>query len=197
MHSSSDTDAEFTEFVLGIYGQLIHTARLMTGDPHTAEDAVQTALERVYVRWHRAPAWTSPHAYARQVLVNVILKASQRRWRRELSHADVPERTAGAELDEDLARRRDAARALRELPLAQRVVVVLRFYEDLSVDQTAQILGCSVGTVKSRTNRALTSLRAAGAISTYAMQIATWMRSDMTKSGGARSSLPALAFAAL
>ena len=174
MHSSSDTadtgDAEFTEFVLGIYGQLIHTARLLTGDPHTAEDAVQTALERVYVRWHRAPAWTSPHAYARQVLVNVILKSSRRRWRRELSHADVPELAAGTELDEDLALRSDAARALRALPLAQRLVVVLRFYDDLSVEQTAQVLGCSAGTVKSRTSRALTSLRAAGALDYHAEQ---------------------------
>ena len=157
--------SEFSEFAVGVYAPLLKTARLMTGDSHTAEDMVQSTLERVYVRWNRSASWESPHAYARQVLVNLILKAAKRKWRGELAHADLPE--AQAPDAASAVDRRDLAVALRALPLGQRMVVVLRYYEDLSLEQAADVLGCSVGTVKSRANRALAALRASGVLTGY------------------------------
>jgi len=162
----AEADKDFTEFAVGAYPALLKTARLMTSDLHAAEDMVQNALERVYVRWHRHASWDSPHAYARQVLVNLVIKATKRKWHNEIAHAVPPERDAAGGV-EHTAERRDLGVALRSLPAAQRVALVLRYYEDLSVEETARTLGCSAGTVKSRTNRALTALRTSGVLAEY------------------------------
>ncbi|MER7955401.1 MULTISPECIES: SigE family RNA polymerase sigma factor [unclassified Streptomyces] len=162
--------AQFTEFAESAYASLLRTARLLTGDPHAAEDLVQAALVKVYLRWGGSAGWDSPQAYARKVVVNLYATWRRRRWHTEVvrpAHDGAP-----APDTHDMAGGADArlelARALAALPRAQRAVVVLRFYEDLSVEQTAELLGCSPGTVKSRTNRALARLRAAGALAGYA-----------------------------
>ncbi|MFJ1613771.1 SigE family RNA polymerase sigma factor [Streptomyces sp. NPDC088251] len=165
---NSAQDAEFAGFVAASHGSLLRTARLLTGDPHTAEDLVQAALIRVYTRWGRAAVWESPQAYTRKVVVNLYATWRRRRWHAEVVRAETESSTSGHDMAGSAEARLELERALADLPRTQRAVVVLRFYEDLSVDQTAELLGCSPGTVKSRTNRALERLRAAGALSGYA-----------------------------
>ena len=170
-HRRTPTDEDFTAFAAGAYAPLLRTARLMTGNPQQAEDLVQSALERVYARWHRSHTWDSPYAYTREVLVNLLFKSAKRKWNGELPQAEPPDRVAPAKAEAESADhstdRQDLDQALKSLPWEQRAVLVLRYYEDLSLLQTAQILNCTVGTVKSRTNRAVTALRASGALAAF------------------------------
>jgi RNA polymerase sigma-70 factor (sigma-E family) len=161
-------DAEFADFVAGAHASLLRTARLLTGDRHTAEDLVQAALVRVYLRWGRSAGWNSPQAYARKVVVNLYATWRRRRWHTEVVRPEGDTGSDGHDMAGSAEARLELGRALAALPRPQRAVVVLRFYEDLSVEQTAELLGCSPGTVKSRTNRALERLRAAGALAGYA-----------------------------
>jgi RNA polymerase sigma-70 factor (sigma-E family) len=158
-------DAEFVEFVSGVYPSLLRTARMLTGESANAEDLVQAALVRVYVHWGRAAGWDAPRAYARKVMVNLFATWSRRRWNKEVPRSEAPVSQVGVDPAESVAMRQDLTRALADLPRAQRVVLVLRFCEDLSVEQTAELLGCSPGTVKSRTSRALEQLRRSAALS--------------------------------
>ncbi|MCS0639401.1 SigE family RNA polymerase sigma factor [Streptomyces sp. LP05-1] len=162
---------DFTVFAESAYASLLRTARLLTGDWHSAEDLVQSALVKVYLRWHRSAGWESRQAYARKVVVNLYATWRRRRWHGEVTGPGQPEGRpdpAAGDLIGGLDVRLELDRALAALSRAQRAVVVLRFYEDLSVDRTAELLGCSPGTVKSRTNRALERLRAMGALAGYA-----------------------------
>jgi RNA polymerase sigma-70 factor (sigma-E family) len=136
---------------------LVRTAYLLTGDRGHAEDMVQTALLRTARRW--SSARREPEAYARRVVVNL----AKDRWR------TLRRRPDEAPLDHDVpipvrdgvADRDQLLRAARLLPAGQRAVLVLRYFDDLSVADTAAALGCSTGTVKSQTARALERLRAA------------------------------------
>lgn len=160
-------DAEFVAFVRAASDSLHRTAYLLTGNRDAAQDAVQTALTRVYQAWSRRGTWRSREAYARQVLVNVVLTSRQRRWWGERAHGDLPDRWAATAADPGRAAdpagtadERDVLRrALAELPARQRTAVVLRHYLDLSEAETAAEMGCPVGTVKSWTARGLTALR--------------------------------------
>jgi RNA polymerase sigma-70 factor (sigma-E family) len=145
---------DFDEFVVGRSPALLRTAILLTGDRHDAEDLVQTALLRVARHWSRALA--NPDGYTRQVLVNLAYDDARRRKRRPETLGSPPERAAMDDYGDD---RDDLLRVLRELPERQRATVVLRFWEDLSVAETAQLLGCTEGTVKSTTSNALAHLR--------------------------------------
>ena len=151
----------FDAFVTASSSRLLRTAYLLCGDREHAEDLVQTTLLRTARRWQAARR--RPEAYARQVLVNL----AKDRWR-ELSRrpCEAPIRTAldvsGAPADTDLTvDREQLMSALGALPEGQRAVVVLRFFDDLSVEDTAATLHCTTGTVKSQTFRALKALRAA------------------------------------
>lgn len=144
----------FAEFVAARYEALARSAYLLTGDRGLAEDAVQSALVATLRIWDRID---TPDAYVRTVLVRLIGRSARRRWRGELPSARLVELDEGAEVD--LAAVVDLRAALARLPLAQRAVLVLRFFDDLSEKQTADVLGCTVGTVKSRTSRALAALR--------------------------------------
>lgn len=168
--SSTAHDQDFTEFTEASYASLLRTARLLTGDRHAAEDLVQAALVKVYLHWGRSGSWVSPQAYARKAVVNLYATWRRRRWHTETAHPGGEGAVAadGRDMAGGVEARLELARALGALPRAQRAVVVLRFYEDLSVEETAELLGCSPGTVKSRTNRALERLRAAGALAGYA-----------------------------
>ncbi|WP_228976521.1 SigE family RNA polymerase sigma factor [Streptomyces sp. DH12] len=169
--TSPEHDEDFTRFTEASYASLLRTARLLTGDRHAAEDLVQAALVKVYLRWGRSAVWDSPQAYARKTVVNLYATWRRRRWHTETAHPGGEGTVAAADRSDiaaDAEARLELARALDILPRAQRAVVVLRFYEDLSVEETAGLLGCSPGTVKSRTNRALERLRAAGALAEYA-----------------------------
>ena len=151
-------EAEFEAYVVRDGGRLLGFALLLAGNYQDAEDLVQMALLRSAGRW--AAARQNPPAYTRTVLVN--LARARRHRQREILIADVaalPVATArdgaGAVLD-----RQALLRACRLLPTAQRAVLVLRFWEDRSIEETATVLGCSPGTVKSHTHRALQRLRA-------------------------------------
>jgi RNA polymerase sigma-70 factor (sigma-E family) len=154
-------DTSFEEFVAGSSARLFTMATLLTGGHRAeAEDLLQGAFERAYRRWGRISRRADPEPYVRQILVN----ASVDRWRRLRRHPEAPlavtgfdpgtADTAAAVADRDLLLRGLAALAPR-----QRAVLVLRYFEDLSEAQTATMLGCTVGTVKSQTARGLARLR--------------------------------------
>jgi RNA polymerase sigma-70 factor (sigma-E family) len=147
------------DYVAARQRALLRTARMLTGDEQLAEDLVQTTLERVWPHWQRVARDRDPDAYVRRVMVNTYSSWWRRKWRRERPTFDLPEITTP---DDDFARA-DLADALRRLlptlTPRQRAVLVLRYYEDLTETATAEVLGCSVGTVKSQTSKALARLR--------------------------------------
>jgi RNA polymerase sigma-70 factor (sigma-E family) len=159
----SPRDEEFSAFVVGRRVGLLRSACLLTaGDQHLAEDLVQTALARMYVSWPRVQRCDSPDAYARRVLVNAYIDETRRpRWRRERSVAEVPELPdTGPPGQWPEAADGDAVRAaLAQLPRRMRAAVVLRHWMDLSVEETADLLQCSEGTVKSQTAKGINRLR--------------------------------------
>lgn len=152
------SDAEYVAFVHASWGALYRSAYLLLGEHELAEDLVQTALAKTYAAWGSVRDVDAAGGYARTVLVNTAATWFRRRsWRREVSTAVLPERGV---VEADPATRPAVMEALRRLAPRQRAVVVLRFYEDLSVAETARALGCSEGTVKSQTSDALKRLRA-------------------------------------
>lgn len=153
----------FREFVAGRQNALLRTAWLLTADWQRAEDLVQTALAKVWPHWERVVAGGEPEGYVRRTLVTTWLTWQRRRWTGERPQAELPDLAApDGETAMDAAGLRTAlTRALATLSAEQRAVVVLRFYDDLSVEQTARVLGRPVGTVKSQTARALERLAAA------------------------------------
>lgn len=151
------TRETFDAFVRARTGELLRFGYVLTGSPDAAVDLVQDALERTLLAWPRVRRQDDPEGYVRRTMVNRNV-SRWRRLRREWLMAEPPEPpTAGAEPppgpDPELMA------ALRALPPRQRAVVVLRYYEDLSEKQTADVLGCAVGTVKSQTAKALSALR--------------------------------------
>jgi RNA polymerase sigma-70 factor, ECF subfamily len=156
-HTPSMED-EFREFVAARSSALLRTAYLLAGDWATAEDLLQTALTKTYLAWKRLGEIEAVEPYTRRVLVNTATSWWRRRWHGERPTEVLPERPGPDRHQE--AVERDALWAhVRALPARQRAVLVLRFYEDLSEAQTADLLDISVGTVKSQTARALATLR--------------------------------------
>lgn len=151
----SAADRSYVAFVEVAWQRHIRLAMLLSGDRWRAEELLQDSLVKVYERWRRLSRLGDPHAYLRRALVNNHTSAWRRR-RRESLFADVPDRAAADGVGPDAIVLR---RALMSLPAKQRAVVVLRHYEDLSEREVAQVLGCSLGTVKSQNARALGRLR--------------------------------------
>ena len=150
------TDDEFTEFVHATWPGLYRTAYLMLGDHQLAEDLVQTALAKTYASWRKVQEPAAAPAYARVVLANTAASWFRRRsWRNEHPTEQLPEGSSYA----DPSTRPAVVDALRTLAPRQRAVVVLRYYDDLSVREVAIALGISEGTVKSQTSDALARLR--------------------------------------
>jgi RNA polymerase sigma-70 factor (sigma-E family) len=154
-------EAEFESYVAGDGGRLLGFALLLAGDYQDAEDLVQVALLRLASRW--AAARQNPQGYARTILVNLARDRWRLRRRRqsETLVADAARLPGGAAGDGAAAvlDRQVLLCACRLLPTAQRAVLVLRFWEDRSIEETAAVLGCTPGTVKSHTHRALRRLR--------------------------------------
>ena len=158
-----DAEVSFEDFVRARSSSLLRTALLLVGQNRAeAEDLLQFALERTYRHWPRIRGSDEPERYVRRILAN----ASADRWRKiarraeqpmpaAMPDAGVPDRTA------EIAERDYLLRALALLPPGQRAVLVLRYFDDLSEGETAEMLGCSVGTVKSQAARALERLRGA------------------------------------
>jgi RNA polymerase sigma-70 factor (sigma-E family) len=168
-----DSEAHFRAFVEARSGALLGTAYLLTGDPYRAQDLLQSALVKAYGHWGRIRAGGSAEPYVRRIMLN-----EQRSWwraRREFPVAEVPDRAAVGADPAGLAERDAVWRALQQLPPRTRAVLVLRYWEDLSEAETAQILDCSVGSVKSQASRGLRRLA----------QVLDGSRSAPAKRGGA------------
>lgn len=150
-------DSEFADFVHATGTQLFRTAVLLCGDHHLAEDLTQTTYAKVFAKWSKVRRTDSPMAYARTTLLNTFL--SHRRLRRS-SERPVDELPEGHHDDRDPTVRLDLLRALATLPAADRAVLVLRYWEDRSIEETAATLGMSSGAVRTRCSRALAKLRA-------------------------------------
>ncbi len=149
----------FRAFVASRSAALARTAYLLTGDAHLAEDLLQEALTRVATRWDRIGVGGDPEPYVRRVLYTCAVDGWRRRRVVELV-TDTPPELRGPGDDADVVARRLVLRdALARLTPRQRAVLVLRFYEDRTEAQTADILGCSLSTVKSQTKHALARLR--------------------------------------
>jgi RNA polymerase sigma-70 factor (sigma-E family) len=152
-----ERDAEFTEFVSSRAAWLRKVAFLLCGDWHRADDLVQETITRLYTSWGRVRRADNVDGYARRTLVNVFLSEQRRGWHRLTSSRESVE--VDAVVDLDIAGDLDLRRALASLPARQRATVVLRYYCDLSVEQTAEALACSTGNVKSQSSRGLSTLR--------------------------------------
>ncbi|SFJ10079.1 RNA polymerase sigma-70 factor, sigma-E family [Streptosporangium canum] len=155
---SGPEDDGFAAFVAARGTSLLRVAYLACGDDREAEDLLQTALERTYRKWDRV-RYDNPEPYVRRVIVNTAISRARRRAILRIIPTHTPPELPVRETDVDL--RHVLMDALRALPPRQRAVVVLRYWEDLGETQTAEILGCSAGTVKSQASKALTKLRSA------------------------------------
>jgi RNA polymerase sigma-70 factor (sigma-E family) len=149
-------EREFADYAAARALSLRRTAYLLTGDWHRADDVTQATLTKLYLAWRRIERRDGLDAYVRKMLVNAALDEKRRSWRREWATPDLPDHAAPADRADD---RMQLRKALEGLPKTQRAVVVLRFWEDLSVADTAAVLGIREGTVKSAAARGLAALR--------------------------------------
>ncbi|MER6441202.1 SigE family RNA polymerase sigma factor [Streptomyces sp. NPDC001185] len=155
----AEQDDRFQDFVRARWPQLVRTAYLLTGDVHHAEDLTQTALAKAFRSWRRISRADNPEAYVRRMLVSCNSDRFRKRRVAESLTAAVPE-TAGRDEGADRVEERGSLLAgLAQLPARQRAVVVLRYWEDLSEAEVAEVLGCSTGTVKSQASKGLAKLR--------------------------------------
>ena len=152
-------ESEFDAFVLDRSPALLRSAYLLVRDEGLAEDLVQTALTKAWFAWRRID---EPEAYVRRIMVTTSASWWRRRWTGE-TPTDEPESTRAARLEEP-AGSQDLWVAIGHLPRRQRAVVVLRYLEDRTEADTAALMGCSVGTVKSQCAKALAKLRTDGAL---------------------------------
>ena len=152
-----DPQQEFVDYLTARLPYLRRTAYLLCGDVHRAEDVVQGTAITLYLKWQRAGAADNVDAYVHRMLVRQYLRTHRLAWSRVLLVDRTADRAAPAAAS--VEERDRVARALAQLGHGQRTVVVLRYFCDLSVLDTAAALGCSEGTVKSQTARALAKLR--------------------------------------
>ncbi len=156
----SGRDEEFAAYMAARQPSLLRTAYLLTGDRHTAEDLVQTSLAKLYLAWDKVQRRELVDGYVRRILVNEHNSLWRRPWkRREISSDELPERAGRAHEEPDSVQSAALWDFVQTLPKRQRAVIVLRFYEDLSEAEVADLLGVSVGTVKSQSSRALAAMR--------------------------------------
>jgi RNA polymerase sigma-70 factor (sigma-E family) len=149
--------SEYREFVRHRMDGMRRTAFLLCGDWHTADDLVSTTLMKLLRHWRRVSTMEHPDAYVRRVLLRTWLDDRRRPWRRESPMRVLPDQaTTGTDSTDRMA----VLSYLAGLPPRRRAVLVLRYFCDLSVQETAAVLNCSEGNVKSQTSRALDTLRA-------------------------------------
>jgi RNA polymerase sigma-70 factor (sigma-E family) len=153
----AERDEEFTAYVAASAVRLRRMAYLLCGDWQRAEDELQAALVKLYLAWNRVRARGALDAFVRKTLVRGLIDEHRRPWRREEAHAALPDQAAPDSLP--LEDRLAVREALAQVPPRQRAVLVLRYYEDCDVAETARLVGCSEGTVKSQTARGLAKLR--------------------------------------
>lgn len=154
------SEAEYSEFARSVWPQLYRTAVMIVGDRQLAEDLVQSALVKTYIAWPRLRETDRAHAYTRRVMVNVAHDWFRKRsWTHENTVNTPTEGVPTNDHSAALVNRVALADLLKTLPLGQRSVIALRFLDDLSVQETADLLNITSGTVKSQTSAALAALR--------------------------------------
>ena len=156
---SGSRDAEYSEFVAARLSSLRRLAAALCDDWQRADDLVQATLIKLYVHWGRAQSASHPDAYARGILVREFIHDRRSSWVRRVLLSSRVADSPTAVTDHDAVL--DLRAAVATLPARQRATLVLRFYCDLSIDQSAVVLGCSAGTVKSQTARGLEAMRLA------------------------------------
>jgi RNA polymerase sigma-70 factor (sigma-E family) len=156
-------DVGFDEFVAARSRGLLRTAYLLTRDHALAEDLLQTALTKAWFAWSRIEG--NPEAYVRRIVVTTYSTWWRRKWNGEHATDELPETGASHDAHPS-AESQDLWTAVGRLPRRQRAVIVLRYFEDLTETETARLMGCSVGTVKSQASKAMASLRIDPALAT-------------------------------
>lgn len=151
----------FEEYVTARWAAFYRTAHLLTGDRAAAEDLLQTTLIKVLAQWPRVQRADAPDAYVRKMLLNEMLGERRKSGRRAQKAHLVPVPTPAADPAAASSSRLDLWAQVQVLPPRQRAVLVLRYYEDLSEAEIADVLGIAAGTVKSQASLALRALRAA------------------------------------
>ena len=151
-------EEDFREFVVAASAGLARLARMLSADPHSGEDLLQATLLKTWSAWPRVRKTENPDAYVRRVMVNTAAKTHRRLWRGEVPTEVLPEPTARVETGA-IEDRSVLVDAVRRLPARQRAALVLRYFLDLSDQDIADSLSCSVATVRSQISRALANLR--------------------------------------
>lgn len=149
----------FEEYVLARGVALVRFARLLTGDEHRAEDLVQEVLATAYVRWRRISGADRPDLYVRRMLINANHSWRRRLMNREIAVDAISDSAGGRDAAAELAERDAVWQLVRQLPAKQRMVIVLRYYEDFDDATIAELLQCSSGTVRTQAKRALEKLQ--------------------------------------
>ncbi|GAA2509334.1 SigE family RNA polymerase sigma factor [Winogradskya humida] len=152
-----ELERQYVEYVQGRLPRLHRTAYLLCADAFQADDIVQATLTSLYTNWRKASAADNLDGYVHRIMVRRFLDEKRRKWSQVLLGDRLPD--DGRAAAPDVEQRDEVLTALRALPKRQRAVVVLRYFHDLSVDATAEALGCTAGTVKSQCSRGLATLR--------------------------------------
>jgi RNA polymerase sigma-70 factor (sigma-E family) len=158
-------DDEFSRFVLDAYVGLVRFGAFLVGSRAGGEDVTQTALMKVYGSWSRIEDKAAAGAYTRTAMVRIAERGRRRRWSGERPTPIRPDAVVALDRTDELAVADAVSRALTLLPVGQRAVLVLRYFEMCSEAEIADLLGISIGTVKSRASRGLAALRLAGLLS--------------------------------
>jgi RNA polymerase sigma-70 factor (sigma-E family) len=153
-------DEDFSEFVNARWTSLYRLAYLLTASPTSAEDLLQTTLEKAYANWSRIGRMEYAEAYVRRMLANTLVSGRRRKWHGEQPSDELPH-PARESVELPLLERHLVWPLVCALPTRQRAVIVLRYYEDLTEEQIAEVLGCARGTVKSQSSAAIGALRRA------------------------------------
>ena len=156
----TEAEQQYGDYVAVRAPRLVRFAFLLCGDWHRAEDVVQSAFVKLYLAWPRLGRLDAVDPYMRRIIVRVVVDHGRlARFRRELVHERPPEPPPVGDGSDAVDDRMALMSALAALPARQRAAIVLRYWEDQSVEQTAEALGCSTGNVKSQTSRGLQTLR--------------------------------------
>ncbi|MEU6858941.1 SigE family RNA polymerase sigma factor [Glycomyces sp. NPDC046736] len=158
MKTKEQQEAEFRAFATAQRDSLRRYAYLLCGDWFEADDLVQKALTKMFAAWHRVEPGGAP-AYVRKIVTNVFISHRRLSWvRRERATSELPVQRLERP-QEAVDQRLEMIAALNRLPARQRATLVLRYWEQLSVDETATAMGCSTGTVKSQSAKGLRKLK--------------------------------------
>ena len=156
-------DSEYLEYVTAKGPWLRRIAFLLCQDWHRADDLVQSTITKLYINWPKVAKVDHPDSYVRAILVNLFLAEQRSPWWHRVTISSEPIEAEAPDAERqiaDLGLRLHLGDALAAIPPRQRTSLVLRYYCDLSLEQTAEIMGCSVGTVKSQSARGLSAVRA-------------------------------------